>query len=110
LVCVFAAILIFVSIFPPHEHYSSANVCINNLRNIDLAKNIWSLKFNKATNEVPTWDDIKPFLERGKPFYKFNPTNDLPICPLGGTYTIGKIGEPPTCSLSTTVTPAHVLP
>jgi hypothetical protein len=89
---------------------SPANTCYCNMRNIDLAKNIWALKNNKKTNDLPTWDDIKIFLAHDKPYYQFNPTNNLPRCPLGGIYSIGRIGEPPTCSLGTTVTPAHVLP
>jgi hypothetical protein len=110
LFCVCAATLIFVSIFPLHEHYSSANVCINNLRNIDIAMNEWALINKKTTNDTPTWDDIKPYIERDKPYFKFDPKSNLPVCPLGGTYRIGKIDEPPTCSLGTNVIPAHVLP
>jgi hypothetical protein len=114
LVCAFAAILVFVSIFPPREHYSSYNICINNLRMIDAAKNEWALEHNAKTNDTPTWEDIKPYLERDpehdKPFVKFDPKSNLPICPSGGVYTIGKIGEPPTCSLGTNVVQAHVLP
>jgi hypothetical protein len=44
-------------------------------------------------------DDIAPYFPNG-----------IPKCPAGGTYTIGKVGEPPTCSLGTNVTPAHVFP
>ena len=112
LICLFAAIII-VSIYPPHEHYPPDDICINNLRIIDVAKNEWALINNKTTNDMPTWEDIKPYLERdperNKTFVKFDPKSNLPICPAGGIYTIGKIGAPPTCSLSNAIQP-HVLP
>jgi|ERR1017187_9805840 hypothetical protein len=91
-----------------------SNACINNLRRIDAAKNEWALEHNGKTNDVVTVSDIKPYLEHdldpnGKPYLKLDAKGNLPKCPSGGVYTIGKVGEPPTCSLGTTVTPAHVL-
>lgn len=89
-----------------------ANRCINNLRQIDAAKNEWALEHNAKSNNVVTINDIKPYIERERnnPFIKLDAKGNLPKCPSGGIYTIGKVGEPPTCSLGTTVTPAHVLP
>jgi hypothetical protein len=86
--------------------------CINNLRQIDAAKNEWALEHNAKSNGVVTIKDIRPYIERERnnPFIKLDAKGNLPKCPSGGVYTIGVIGEPPTCSLSTTVTPAHVLP
>jgi general secretion pathway protein G len=69
------------------------NACINNLREIDAAKQQWALEKGKRPTDVPTWDDLKPYL--GK----------IPHCPAGGTYTINAVGEPPQCSV-----PGHVLP
>jgi hypothetical protein len=82
---------------------SQANACINNLRQIDGAKNEWALENNKTNGTPVTVADIKPYI-------KPDASGNLPKCPAGGTYTIGVVGEPPTCSLGTTVTPAHVLP
>ena len=82
---------------------SQANACINNLRQIDGAKNEWALENNKTNGTPVTEADIKPYL-------KLDIAGNLPKCPAGGTYTIGPVGEPPTCSLGTTVSPAHVLP
>ena len=70
------------------------NICINNLRQIDAAKQQWALENNKTANDVPTEEDLLPYLR-----------NDFPVCPSGGTYTIGAVGVPPTCSY-----PGHVLP
>jgi hypothetical protein len=71
------------------------NTCINNLRQIDAAKQQWWLVNNKTDVDVPTAQDLQPYLKGGV----------LPVCPSGGTYTIGAVGVPPTCS-----TPGHVLP
>ncbi|HEY5232197.1 MAG TPA: hypothetical protein VIK35_01505 [Verrucomicrobiae bacterium] len=115
-VCLFAGVILTAIIIPnfviPLSH-SAASDCINNLRVIDVAKNEWALINNKTTNDTPTWEDIKRYIqdeERDKPYMKIDPKSNLPKCPSGGTYTIGKVGELPTCSLGTTVTPAHVLP
>jgi hypothetical protein len=74
------------------------NACINNLRLIDAAKQQWALEYKKQTTDTPTMDDLRPYIGRG-------PNGELPVCPDGGTYTIGTVGEKPTCS-----NPAHVLP
>jgi outer membrane lipoprotein-sorting protein/predicted RNase H-related nuclease YkuK (DUF458 family) len=77
---------------------SQRNVCINNLRQIDAAKNEWALEKGKANGTAVTEDDIKPYI-------KLDADGNLPKCPSGGTYTIGKVGEKPTCSI-----PGHQLP
>lgn len=74
---------------------SQRNVCINNLRQIDAAKNQFALEKGKANGDPVTEADITPYLRGGV----------LPKCPSGGTYTIGKVGENPTCSI-----PGHELP
>lgn len=73
------------------------NGCINNLRQIDAAKQQWALEKNKKSEDVPTEDGIKPYIKL---------TNgELPKCPQGGSYTIGPVSESPKCSI-----PGHVLP
>ena len=74
------------------------NACINNLRQIDAAKNEWALEKNKAKGTAVTEADIKPYL-------KPDASGNLPKCPAGGKYTIGNVGELPVCSI-----PGHVLP
>jgi hypothetical protein len=95
--------LVAIPNFINEPNTSPANACINNMRRIDAAKVEWALEHNAKTNDVATVSDIKPYL-------KLDAKGNLPKCPSGGIYTIGKIGEPVTCSLSNTVTPAHVLP
>ena len=82
----------------------NAEDCIKNLRQIDAAKKQWVLEHNGKTGDVVTEYDLTPYTKLDSECYVF------PTCPQGGAYTIGKIGEPPTCSLGTTVNPPHVLP
>jgi len=72
---------------------SMQNACINNLRQIDAAKNEWALENNKTNGAPVTAADIKPFV-------KLDASGNLPKCPAGGTYTIGPVGTVPTCSVS----------
>jgi hypothetical protein len=91
---------------------SPANACINNLRQIDSAKNQWALEHNAKSNDIVTINDIRPYIEseRNNSFIKLDAKGNLPKCPSGGIYTIGKIGEPPICSIGTNAIQAHVLP
>lgn len=74
------------------------NACINNLRQIDAAKNEWALEKRKPKGTPITEDDIKPYV-------KLDANGNFLKCPAGGIYTIGKVGEKPTCSI-----PGHELP
>jgi hypothetical protein len=71
------------------------NACINNLRQIDAAKQQWALEKNKRMNAVPAAEDLLPYLKDGV----------FPVCPAGGTYYIGSVAELPQCTV-----PGHVLP
>jgi hypothetical protein len=66
--------------------------CINNLRQIDGAKQQWALEHNAASNAVPVWSNIQPYLGRGT-------GGTLPVCPAGGIYTINSLTNAPTCSI-----------
>lgn len=70
------------------------NTCINNLRQIQGAKQQWALENNKAADAVPTPPEIVGYL----------PNQQIPQCPGGGRYTLNAVGVAPTCSL-----PGHVL-
>src|SRR5208283_2676611 len=72
---------------------SQKNACINNLRQLDAAKQQWALEKGKFASDVPTQEDLLPYLRK------------WPVCPQGGTYTINAVGQPPTCSI-----PDHRLP
>jgi hypothetical protein len=82
----------------------AAYPCINNLRIIEAAKNQWMLDRGKTTNDVPTWNDIRPYFPSWLTL-----SNGMPVCPDGGTYTLWRVGERPTCSLGDK-DPGHKLP
>lgn len=66
------------------------NACINNLRQIDGAKEQWALETNADSNSTPSAEDLDDYLRDG--FHGL-------VCPAGGTYTINPLGEDPECSL-----------
>ncbi|MGA2854183.1 MAG: hypothetical protein ABSE90_08655 [Verrucomicrobiota bacterium] len=64
--------------------------CMNHLIQIDGAKQQWKIEHKKTDADITTWEDIKPYLS-GNAELK---------CPAGGIYTIGKVGELPSCSIT----------
>jgi hypothetical protein len=71
-----------------HSTPSALNVCINNQRSIDAAKERWVMHTSASNGTVINWNQIAADFPRG-----------LPQCPLGGKYDLGKVGEPVTCSI-----------
>jgi prepilin-type N-terminal cleavage/methylation domain-containing protein len=71
------------------------NSCINNLRQLDGAKQQWALENKQTDTSVPTSGDVKVYLKN----------NNYPSCPAAGVYTLGAVNTDPTCNLS-----GHVLP
>jgi prepilin-type N-terminal cleavage/methylation domain-containing protein len=85
---------------------SQANACIENMSRIDGAANQFALEQHKYSGQTITYpSDLTPYI-------KLNSASSIPSCPASGTYTISTVGAVPqvTCSLGTTVTPAHKLP
>jgi hypothetical protein len=64
------------------------NACLNNLRQIEGAKQMWALENKKSQDDIPTWQDLKSYLGSRKL-----------TCPQGGTYRLNKVGSDPTCSI-----------
>ena len=80
------------------------NACINNLRQIDAAKNEWALENGKTGDAVPTVQDLTPYMRNGiytGPNHTPNTSGSgiFPTCPAGGTYTLGAVSNAPTCSI-----------
>jgi type II secretory pathway pseudopilin PulG len=69
--------------------------CIDNLRQIDSAKQQWALEHTKAETDTPTQSDITVYLKNGQ----------WPICLAGGSYSINAVNKEPACSI-----PGHQLP
>lgn len=68
--------------------------CIKGLNVIEGAKQQWSLENKKRVGYPVTTSDITPYCNQ----------QIMPICPAGGTYTLGSVGTKPTCNI-----PLHVL-
>jgi hypothetical protein len=64
--------------------------CIQNLRMIEGAKEQWALENKKTTGASTTGADIAiaAFIRGGM----------IPVCPGGGAYTLGRVGEAPRCT------------
>ncbi|HEX5220294.1 MAG TPA: DUF4190 domain-containing protein [Verrucomicrobiae bacterium] len=69
------------------------NACINNLRQIDGAKERWALENKKGDDAVPTEAELDAFLQNHK--------MSQMKCLKKGTYSINSVGELPTCSVPT---------
>src|SRR5579859_1072881 len=81
---------------------SQMNACINNLRQIDGAKQQWALETKQATNATPAYTDISPYLKNAV------------SCPaagtdtsFGGSYTPNDVSTLPVCKILPT---SHVMP
>ncbi len=69
------------------------NTCINNLRQIDSAKEQYAMAENLGTNHTLDADQL---LEMGE--YIRGGLASATNCPSGGTVTVEPIGEPPECT------------
>ncbi len=72
------------------------NVCINNLHQIEGAKEAWVVENKKEPKDTPAAQELDAYLKGGFAGLK---------CPAGGVYSINAAGEKPTCSI-----PTHRLP
>jgi prepilin-type N-terminal cleavage/methylation domain-containing protein len=69
------------------------NACINNLRQIDGAKEQWALENKKKSGDtVAAADETE--------INKYIKGNARPICPAGGSYTYGNVDSNPTCDVA----------
>jgi hypothetical protein len=71
-------------------------MCINNLRQLDGAKEQWALELKKTPEDIPADSDL------------FGPEQYVkvkPVCPLNGVYTLKAVKDKPTCSVA-----GHSLP
>jgi prepilin-type N-terminal cleavage/methylation domain-containing protein len=67
------------------------NACVNNLRQIDGAKEQWALENRMSEGAaITTQQEVDDYIKGKK----------TPICPANGTYTYGVVGTAPTCSVA----------
>ena len=83
---------------------AQASACINNLKQLDAAASQFALEQHKKTGDAISFpSDLTPYI-------KLTTAGSLPPCPAGGTYSDDLVGNPPHCSLASSVTPAHLMP
>lgn len=91
-------ILLVIAIpnFVQARETSRRRICVDNLRMIEAARGDLASARRERKNDdlMVTETDIVPT------YLKV-----MPVCPSGGTYTVGAIGEHPTCTYA-----GHVLP
>ncbi len=84
---------------------SQMNACINNLRQIDGAKQQWALENKAGQTASPAATDIQPYLGRGS-------GGTQPTCPADSSqtfatsYTINDVQTAPACQI---VSSSHIL-
>jgi prepilin-type N-terminal cleavage/methylation domain-containing protein len=71
-------------------------ICIENLQQIETAKQLWALEHTKAKEEVPDEEDLI-----GAGLY----LKTVPQCPASGEYDFMSVGEKATCTIE-----GHELP
>lgn len=76
------------------------HTCINNLKQLETAKEQWAMENKKAVGDACAMSDIVGIGRH---------INKQPSCPGGGTYSINVVGTPVACSLSA-APDLHVLP
>jgi len=72
------------------------NICINNLRTIQIIKESWQADTGGGDLSVPTEAELF-----GPGLYM----DAEPVCPSAGTYTLNAVGTNPTCTIA-----GHVVP
>jgi hypothetical protein len=74
---------------------AQVNACINNLRQIDAAKQMWAMENERRQGSVVNSPDIAMYFK----------DHQMPTCPGGGGYTLNTVGHPPLCNIA-----GHALP
>jgi prepilin-type N-terminal cleavage/methylation domain-containing protein len=65
------------------------NACINNLKQIDGAKEQWALENKKSAGSATDTTAVNTYIKGGSP-----------SCPGGGSYTYNALDRVPSCSIS----------
>jgi hypothetical protein len=79
---------------PQTPEQQKVSTCINNLRQIEGAKQQWAVEKSRPNGGLVGSTDIAPYLQG----------NAVPTCPGGGVYTINPVGISPICNI-----PGHTM-
>lgn len=94
------AILAAIAIpsFVKSRDMAHQNVCVNNMRLIDVAKQEFSREKGLTASDPVSPVDLSALLDGGL---------GSCACPKGGSYTIGALGQDPECSVHGTLSSPH---
>lgn len=84
--------LVAVPNFIRNHRHDPRVVCINNLRLLDAAKEMFAIESKLPPGTVVSQNQLQPFVGRGE-------EGKFPKCPAGGTYILNPIGTRPACSI-----------
>jgi hypothetical protein len=91
--CLFIGLLVAVAIpnfIRPHVTYAE-NACVNNMRQIEAAKQKWAMENGKTNGSIVTENEIIPYLKG------WSRTN-FPECPSGGLMQLREVCGDRRCS------------
>ncbi len=71
------------------------NACINNLKQLDGAKEQWALENKKSAGSTVDSTGVVSYIKGSA----------MPICPGGGSYSLNAVDTPPTCSITDHIAP-----
>ena len=78
--------------------HAQTSACINNLKQIDGAKQTWALENRASPTTVPTLANVQPYLGRGT-------AGTAPTCPadpantFATSYTLNDLNSAPSCQI-----------
>ena len=89
---------------------SQTSVCVNNLRQIEQAKQTWAMEMRQPSGAVPQQSDLDPYMGRA------GSANGV-LCPSGGagatfttSYTLNCVTNKATCNIVPSGQNPHTLP
>src|SRR5690242_6296769 len=92
-ICGICAVLLFgvlsLNWLGKHKRRATDGRCEMNLQAIQGCKTKWMEDNHKTRNDIPSWDDLQPYLKWSGAAGE----NGRPICPDGGIYTLGRVGD-----------------
>jgi hypothetical protein len=78
---------------------AAANACLNNLRQIDGAKQQWALENQRQPGDVPTYSDIAPYLGRTSYALRMKCPRAAATDNFLSSYVIGAVTNRPKCRI-----------
>ena len=75
---------------------SQKNACINNLRQIDGAKQQWAIEENQASTAQPAWTEVSAYIKGGT-LKCYCPQDPAKVC--SSSYTLNTVNTDPSCQM-----------